>query len=337
LAVPLHLGERVVGVLDIRSDRAEAFDAEDLRVVQTLANQIAIAINNARLYGKLSTLNETLEQRVQDRTAELNEAYRTLERLDQAKVDFISVTSHELRTPLTIISGYTQLLQSLNGSASPGDKEDLLKGIMSGTTRMQEIVNTMLDVSKIDSSVLRVHPETVVLGVVINLVAEKLSAAVAERNITLTIGSLSHLPTIQADPDLLHKLFHQLLINAIKYTPDGGQISIEAQHISYEQGHDVVEVMLADTGVGIDGQHLSLIFEKFYQTGEVALHSSGKTKYKGGGPGLGLAIAKGIVVAHQGRIWAESPGHDETACPGSQFYVQLPLRQEVRELEGVEG
>ena len=84
--------------------------------------------------------------------------------------------------------------------------------------------------------------------------------------------------------------------------------------------------MVSDTGIGIDPRFKELIFSKFYQTGELALHSSGRTKFKGGGPGLGLAIARGIVEAHRGNIWAESPGYDEANYPGSQFHVVLPLR-----------
>ena len=84
--------------------------------------------------------------------------------------------------------------------------------------------------------------------------------------------------------------------------------------------------MVGDTGVGIDPEHHELIFEKFYQRGEVALHSSGRTKFKGGGPGLGLAIVRGIVQAHDGKIWVESEGHDEQRCPGSRFHILLPLR-----------
>jgi len=89
-----------------------------------------------------------------------------------------------------------------------------------------------------------------------------------------------------------------------------------------------IEVAVEDTGIGIAPQDLDLIFEKFYRTGEVALHSSGTTTFKGGGPGLGLAIARGIVLAHNGRIWAESPGCDEERCPGSRFVVRLPIAQE---------
>jgi signal transduction histidine kinase len=114
-------------------------------------------------------------------------------------------------------------------------------------------------------------------------------------------------------------------MNAIKYTPDGGHICINARITNDEPEYAEVEVVVTDTGIGIAPQHHELIFEKFYQTGEVMLHSSGKTKFKGGGPGLGLAIARGIVEAHEGRIWVESPGYDETTFPGSKFYVRLPV------------
>lgn len=86
-----------------------------------------------------------------------------------------------------------------------------------------------------------------------------------------------------------------------------------------------VEIIVKDTGVGIEPHNQELVFEKFYQTGEVLLHSSGKTKFKGGGPGLGLSIARGIVNAHGGRIWLESPGYDEMTNPGTTVFVRLPV------------
>jgi signal transduction histidine kinase len=118
------------------------------------------------------------------------------------------------------------------------------------------------------------------------------------------------------------------VINAIKYTPDGGTITISGKELplSSELPKGGIEIVVSDTGIGIDPRFKELIFAKFYQTGELALHSSGKTKFKGGGPGLGLAIARGIVEAHHGKLWVESPGYDETNCPGSQFHVVLPLR-----------
>jgi signal transduction histidine kinase len=98
--------------------------------------------------------------------------------------------------------------------------------------------------------------------------------------------------------------------------------------IDNDSGTPEVEIAVQDTGIGIDPQDHELVFEKFYQTGDILLHSSGKTKFKGGGPGLGLAIARGIVEAHGGRIWLESPGHNEKTYPGTTFYVRLPMNDQ---------
>ncbi|MFN8460094.1 MAG: ATP-binding protein, partial [Anaerolineae bacterium] len=152
----------------------------------------------------------------------------------------------------------------------------------------------------------------------------------AERNQTLTVADMSHLPLLMADPDAMQKVFFHLIVNAIKYTPDGGHITIVGQQVNPADNgiFPGLEIIISDTGIGIDPHYHELIFTKFYQTGELALHSSGKTSFKGAGPGLGLAIAKGIVEAHKGKIWVESTGHDEKTCPGSHFHILLPLRQE---------
>ncbi len=141
----------------------------------------------------------------------------------------------------------------------------------------------------------------------------------------LEVTGLNRLPMVFIDPNLMYKVFYHLVINAIKYTPDSGHISIKGRVTRAPEIGDVIEVEVADTGIGIAPEHQKLVFEKFYQTGKLALHSSGATKFAGGGPGLGLAIARGVVVAHGGRIWVESPGCDEINCPGSRFFVQIPL------------
>lgn len=128
---------------------------------------------------------------------------------------------------------------------------------------------------------------------------------------------------------MVYKVFYQLVINAIKYTPDGGTITVSGVIVSPGEMNlpeGGVEIIVADTGIGIKPEFLEVIFTKFYKTGELALHSTGKTKFKGSGPGLGLAITKGIVEAHGGRVWADSSGMDEETCPGSQFHVVLPLK-----------
>ena len=274
--------------------------------------------------GELAHTFDEMTERLQARTAELEKTYKVLEQMDRTKVSFIEVAAHELRTPLTLVKGYTQML-AIKFKDEP-EMMALTQGILDGSDRMQEIVGSMLDVSRIDSKILKILPEDTNLGVVMARVYKNFRDAVQERNLTLSMQGVDGLPIIQADPDQLYKVFYHLVINAIKYTPDGGRITVHGHLVETGDGQNEVEIVVSDTGIGIDPAHHELIFEKFYQTGEVYMHSTGKTKFKGGGPGLGLAIARGIVEAHQGRIWVESPGHDETTLPGSKFFVRLPLK-----------
>ncbi len=124
-----------------------------------------------------------------------------------------------------------------------------------------------------------------------------------------------------ADSERIYQALKNLVSNAIKYTPDGGQITIDGRTMP-----GFIEITIADTGIGIAPENQEAIFEKFGQLGNVSLHSSGKTKFKGGGPGLGLPIARGILQAHGGTLWVESPGYDEVNCPGSTFHLLLPIR-----------
>ncbi len=273
--------------------------------------------------GTLATTFDTMAARLQERTEELQRTYQILERMDRTKSTFIEVSAHELRTPLTLIKGYTQMLQ-LKAANEP-EMEALVRGVLDGVERMYEIVNSMLDVSRIDNKTLKMMPEMTQIGLVILRLQKTFKAALAERCLMMDTEGLETLPPIYADPDLLYKVFYHLIINAIKYTPDGGLITISGRTVEDTPGKPEVEIVVSDTGIGIAPENQELIFEKFFQTGEVMLHSSGKTKFKGGGPGLGLAIARGIIAAHQGRIWVESKGYDERTNPGSHFYVRLPV------------
>ena len=163
----------------------------------------------------------------------------------------------------------------------------------------------------------------------IDQVHVRINRHLRERNLTLIITEINELPEIDADPDLLDKVFHNLLINAIKFTPDYGSIIISGRETSLND-KPALEIIVSDTGIGINPEYHERIFEKLYQIGDVAFHSSGQTKFKGGGPGLGLAIVRGIVRAHGGRVWVESKGLDEETYPGSHFHVVLPLKYEVQ-------
>ena len=132
------------------------------------------------------------------------------------------------------------------------------------------------------------------------------------------------LPSLRGDYRRLVQAFANLIGNAIKYTPDHGTVTIEGTIIPGGDGAEFVEVVIADTGIGIEPQFHQLIFEKFFRIGDPELHSTGMTKFKGAGPGLGLHIAKGVIEAHGGSIWVESEGEDEERLPGSRFHVILP-------------
>jgi signal transduction histidine kinase len=126
-----------------------------------------------------------------------------------------------------------------------------------------------------------------------------------------------------ADEERLYQALRNVVANAIKYTPDGGEIIVSGRKLP-----GFVEITVADTGIGIDPDDHIRIFEKFGRLGNVSLHSSGKMKFKGGGPGLGLPITRGILEAHGGAIWVESQVYDEEKCPGSIFHILLPVRVE---------
>jgi signal transduction histidine kinase len=256
-------------------------------------------------------------------TANLQLRTRQLEQMDRTKMRFIQVSAHELRTPLTIIQGYAQLTKLK--TAGMEDVAQLTTSILDGAIRMAEIIDSMLDITRIDNNTLEVMPSEAEISPVIEKVESVFRSALEERRLNFNTERLTDLPTIHADKDLLYKVFYQVIGNAIKYTPDGGRITVTGQTIEDANTSSGIEIRVQDTGIGIDPHHQELVFEKFYQTGEVLLHSSGKTKFKGGGPGLGLAIARGIVNAHNGRIWIISPGHNEQMNPGTTVHVRLPL------------
>jgi signal transduction histidine kinase len=183
----------------------------------------------------------------------------------------------------------------------------------------------MIDVSHINLNTLTLHYQPIWFHQLLETIENHMEEALSERSLDFRIEHHTF-PKEKTfgDPQRLVQALHNVVTNAIKFTPDGGQITIGVREL---QGF--VDVIVRDTGIGIDPADLPHIFEVFSSLGEVGLHSSGKTKFKGGGPGLGLAIAKGIIDAHGGNIWAESDGYDEVTCPGSIFHIMIPIRDEL--------
>ena len=256
---------------------------------------------------------------------ELSEVRQSLEKLDRSKSDFISVAAHELRTPLTLIEGYAAMLrEALEARSISSPEGALITGIHNGTRRLRTIINDMIDVSLIDNNMLSLNYQPVWLNRLLAVLVGEVQATIKERRLDLNVANFEGSgELLYGDPERLLQLFRNVLTNAIKFTPDGGKIQINGRKLP-----GFIEVIFHDSGIGIDQEDQATIFDKFSRLGDSALHSSGNTKFKGGGPGLGLHIAKGIVEAHNGAIWVESPGYDETALPGSIFHILLPVYQE---------
>jgi signal transduction histidine kinase len=330
--IPIHTRAEWIGMIALGPKVSNRpYSDEELTLITTLADQLSLALKNARLVDSLMRVNNDFRrayQAMEQSNRHFQQALSQLQKIDQTKSDFISIASHELRTPVTIMRGYAEMLLEEPALAENDYHSKMLNGIHLGIMRLNEIIETMLDMASIDARALSLHKADVSLHYLIQSLTKPLQLTLEQRKITLTLEGLSDLPVIQADQEALRKVFNHLILNALQNTPDEGRIFISGLPISPGQAglpEGGVEVIVSDTGIGIKREYLDLIFTKFYQTSDLQHHSTGKTKFKGSGPGLGLAIAKGIVEAHGGKIWAESPGYDEEKCPGSQFHALLPV------------
>jgi signal transduction histidine kinase len=189
--------------------------------------------------------------------------------------------------------------------------------------RLREIVDDMIDVSLIDNNMLSLNFQPVWINRLLKIVEGDVADSASERSLTVEFKPFQGSDEMTfGDPERLYQALRNVISNSVKYTPDGGKVTIDGRKLP-----GFIEVIVSDTGIGIDPQDHDLIFEKFGRSGNASLHSSGKIKFKGGGPGLGLSITKGIIEAHGGAIWVESPGYDEKTCPGSIFHILLPVRK----------
>lgn len=269
--------------------------------------------------------NQRLVMRLEEKVRELEKANRELQRVEKMKSDFVILAGHELRTPLTVVYGYLQILmadRAIPGSADDdGSPQYLLHKVSDAVERLSQVIQDILNVSMIDANRLDLAHEPVFLNSVIQSVTHNLRSFGPQREVIIELGSgLRKLPPVEGDPRRLHQALWNVVSNAIKYTPDEGTILIDGEVIE-----DTVHLWIKDSGVGIPPDELHNIFSRFYVLEDVALHRSSKTAFKGGGLGLGLAVSKGIIEAHEGKIWAESEGRDEVRYPGSTIHVLLPV------------
>jgi signal transduction histidine kinase/CRP-like cAMP-binding protein len=301
LAVPLVHADEAIGAILIRRSEVRPFTERQIELVNTFADQAVIAIENTRL----------LEE-VQARTRELAKTVEDLEIASQHKNQFVANMSHELRTPLAAILGYAELIQE--GFYEPqGPKSlDALTRIRSNGKHLLGLINTVLDIAKIESGQFTLNMNEYAIESVVETVRAATESLAQNKKLLLKTDVAKSLPIGLGDEQRLTQVLLNLVGNAIKFT-DTGEVRVIAQTINNH-----FNVTVADTGPGIPEEHQTRIFEQFHQV------DSSHTKAKGG-TGLGLAIAKQIVEMHGGRIWVES-----TLGKGSTFQMELPTRAEMR-------
>ena len=307
VSVPLKTKNGILGSLTVDRSRTHSLSQDDLEIMTTFANQLAIAIDNATAYSQIERLNLGLEKKVLERTAQLEAANVQLKELNQLKSAFVSVVSHELRTPMTSIRVYAEnMLDGLIGSLTD-EQSRYLTRILFNVDRLTRLSTDLLDLSKIESGKVELRLERLSLDEVLNDIVEGFRHSLKENSITLDVSSTDEAVTIRADRDKLAQIFTNLLGNAIKFTPAGGKIQI----LSKVQPDGYFHIRISDTGCGIAPEELPKVFEKFFR---------GESTPSGiRGAGLGLAIVKNLVELHGGTVGVES-----TVGQGSTFFFTVP-------------
>lgn len=300
--VPLKAKDRILGTLTVDRTAGQRLTADDLELMVTVANQVAIALDNAAAYAQIEDLNVSLEQKVRERTAEL-------ERADQSRSLFLSHVSHELRTPLTSVKGFVENLR--DGLTGPlnAKQHRYLGRIVDNVDRLIRMINDLLDRTRIETGQLALSPAEVDLEHCVVEVVEQLRPLAIEKQQRLQAHYPSSTLIVWADRDRLIQILTNLVQNAIKFTPQDGAITVavSAEHPS------LATIRVRDTGPGIAPEFREKIFDPFFRTAQ-GRRSGSK------GLGLGLSIVKTLVELHNGRIVVESePGR------GSTFSVTLPL------------
>ncbi|MGD0806660.1 MAG: GAF domain-containing protein [Anaerolineales bacterium] len=296
LALPLKIGDRMLGALDIHVSRANAFSPADISVLQSLADQVAVALDNARAFD--------VER----------EALKEMREADRLKTQFLANMSHELRTPLNSIIGFSRvILKGIDGPITDLQNQDLT-AIHNAGQHLLGLINDILDISRIDAGKMELAFEEVDMRNLIQSVASTALGLIKDKPIRLTQYIPDDLPLARADPIRTRQVLLNLLSNAAKFT-ESGSIVVEAKMQANPDNYPEIVVSVSDTGSGIPSDHFPKLFEAFSQV------DASPTR-RTGGTGLGLSICKRLVEMHGGRIWVDS-----ILGKGSTFYFTLPALQ----------
>lgn len=310
LLIPLFIKDKLVGLFLLGAKKSgDMFTNEDIRTLEAIGSQAAIAVENARLYEEMKDFSKTLQKEVERQTKSLREANIRLQQLDQAKSEFISLASHQLRTPLSAIKGYiSMMIEGSWGKVSKEQKENLEK-VYHSNERLINLVEDLLTVSRIESGRLEFSYSLTSLQELTESVIDELKPFVEKKNLYLKYNKPKKpLPKVNIDQLKIRQVIQNLISNASQYTEQGGMT------INLNSRDNKVIFSIQDTGIGISEEDKMTLFEKFSR-------GKGASKAYTEGTGLGLYLAAKLIQAHKGRIWVESKGKGK----GSTFYFELPV------------
>jgi PAS domain S-box-containing protein len=296
MAIPLLVGDDLVGVLDVQSDRLDAFDTDDVRVFATLASQIAVAVQNSRAFA--SRAQQAERERL---TAE------RLREVDRLKSQFLANMSHELRTPLNSIIGYSEVLIDGDDGELPDEAQEDIQVIHDSGQHLLAIINDILDLAKIEAGEMKMDRQQLDLNKALGDVVHAAQVLIKDKPVSLRFEPSSDVKVVIADPLRLRQIVMNLVSNAIKFTEEG---SVTVSTFLNDQGMATVQV--TDTGIGISSEDIGSIFEQFRQV-------DGSTTRHAGGTGLGLTITRYLVELQGGEISV----HSQFGV-GSTFAFTLP-------------
>jgi signal transduction histidine kinase len=312
LGVPMIARDRVVGVISVESYKKNAFTNDDLLLLTAIANQAGVAIENQRLYKDLEGLTYALEARVLERTNELRETNLRLLAADRSKNQFLANMSHELRTPLNSIIGFSSVLLENARDALQPRMYKFLENIRTAGNHLLELINDILDLSKIEAGKMELRADEFDLRDTIAAVERVMRGFAAEANVRIASNIDESVPRVRLDEGRLKQILFNLLSNAVKFSPQGGPVSVDVTMA----GADAVRIEVSDQGIGIPPDELQRIFDEFYQT------EDGR-RARRGGTGLGLSLTRNFVELHHGKIDVRS-----TPGAGSTFSLVLPVDYE---------
>lgn len=288
----LITNEGLVGILFLGNESKSLRITEgEEELIEILANQIAQAIENARLFEQTWRAQQDLEIKVQQRTFELTKAIEEIKLVSKRKTDFILAVSHELRTPLTSIKGYASLILAGALGNIPQEIKSRLEKINEHSDKLTQLIEDLLDISRIEAGRVKMNLQPLELKPLLDRIAEMFALQLKERGINFEVNMPEKAPQVLADNMQFERVLINLLSNAMKFTPRNGYIRININELN-----EHLEISVSDTGIGIPKENTPFIFQEFFRARN-ALDQNIK------GSGLGLSLVKQIIEAHQGKIW----------------------------------